>query len=142
MFSLFLVGGKESVRRYWAKFFQDTDILVFVVDASNSSNLSLVVNEIKSLLGDARLASVPILVLANKQVIIIVINISNINIYIFKIVISKLLFYFEGICLKENIVQRMLNIMYRKFRKLYLRKIFIRFMLPRDNKNKYFFIST
>lgn len=65
---LFLVGGKESVRRYWAKFFQDTDILVFVVDASNNSNLSVVVSEIKSLLGDARLASVPILVLANKQV--------------------------------------------------------------------------
>lgn len=66
---LFVVGGKESVRRYWAKFFQDTDILVFVVDASNNSNLSVVVSEIKSLLGDARLASVPILVLANKQVI-------------------------------------------------------------------------
>ncbi|XP_050545045.1 uncharacterized protein LOC126907649 [Daktulosphaira vitifoliae] len=61
------IGGKESVRRYWAKFFQDTDILVFVVDASNTSNLSVVVSEIKSLLGDARLASVPILVLANKQ---------------------------------------------------------------------------
>lgn len=74
-YSFFLVGGKESVRRYWAKFFQDTDILVFVVDASNNSNLSVVVSEIKSLLGDARLASVPILVLANKQVIFI--NISN-----------------------------------------------------------------
>jgi hypothetical protein len=47
---------------------------VFVVDASNNSNLSVVVNEIKSLLGDARLASVPILVLANKQVILSVIE--------------------------------------------------------------------
>lgn len=43
---------------------------MFVVDASNNSNLSVVVSEIKSLLGDARLASVPILVLANKQVIL------------------------------------------------------------------------
>jgi len=68
---LFIVGGKESVRRYWPKFFQDTDILVFVVDASNNSNQSVVVSEIKSLLGDARLASVPILVLANKQVILL-----------------------------------------------------------------------
>lgn len=66
----FLVGGKESVRRYWPKFFQDTDILVFVVDASNNSNQSVVVSEIKSLLGDARLTSVPILVLANKQVML------------------------------------------------------------------------
>lgn len=70
----FLVGGKESVRRYWPKFFQDTDILVFVVDASNNSNQSVVVSEIKSLLGDARLASVPILVLANKQVMLILIS--------------------------------------------------------------------
>lgn len=78
---LFIVGGKESVRRYWPKFFQDTDILVFVVDASNNSNQSVVVSEIKSLLGDARLASVPILVLANKQVMLILIlqNIVNIN---------------------------------------------------------------
>lgn len=45
---------------------------MFVVDASNNSNLSIVVSEIKSLLGDARLASVPILVLANKQVILII----------------------------------------------------------------------
>lgn len=45
---------------------------MFVVDASNNSNLSVVVSEIKSLLGDARLASVPILVLANKQVISVV----------------------------------------------------------------------
>jgi len=46
---------------------------VFVVDASNNSNQSVVVSEIKSLLGDARLASVPILVLANKQVMLILI---------------------------------------------------------------------
>jgi len=45
---------------------------VFVVDASNNSNLSVVVSEIKSLLGDARLASVPILVVANKQVMIFI----------------------------------------------------------------------
>jgi len=54
---------------------------VFVVDASNNSNQSVVVSEIKSLLGDARLASVPILVLANKQVMLILTlqNIVNIN---------------------------------------------------------------
>lgn len=90
---MFLVGGKESVRRYWAKFFQDTDVLVFVVDASNNSNLSVVVSEIKSLLGDARLASVPILVLANKQVSLLFLyfktNTSFINVYIiFRLLIN------------------------------------------------------
>jgi GTPase SAR1 family protein len=62
------VGGSESVRKYWSNFLQDTDLLVFVVDASELHNLSLAVKEVKTLLGDDRLAGVPILVLANKQV--------------------------------------------------------------------------
>jgi GTPase SAR1 family protein len=62
------VGGSESVRKYWGNFLQDTDLLVFVVDASDLHNLSLAVTEVKALLGDDRLAGVPILVLANKQV--------------------------------------------------------------------------
>ena len=62
------VGGSESVRKYWGNFLQDTDLLVFVVDAADMHNLSLGVKEIKTLLGDDRLAGVPILVLANKQV--------------------------------------------------------------------------
>ena len=62
------VGGSEGVRKYWGNFLQDTDLLVFVVDAADMHNLSLAVKEIKTLLGDDRLAGVPILVLANKQV--------------------------------------------------------------------------
>lgn len=62
------VGGSESVRKYWGNFMQDTDLLVFVVDASDLHNLSLAVKEVKTLLGDDRLTRVPILVLANKQV--------------------------------------------------------------------------
>ena len=62
------VGGSEVVRKYWGNFLQDTDLLVFVVDAADMHNLSLAVKEIKTLLGDDRLAGVPILVLANKQV--------------------------------------------------------------------------
>jgi GTPase SAR1 family protein len=62
------VGGSESVRKYWGNFLQDTDLLVFVVDASDPHNLSVAIKEVKTLLGDDRLAGVPILVLANKQV--------------------------------------------------------------------------
>jgi 50S ribosomal subunit-associated GTPase HflX len=56
------------MRKHWGNFLQDTDLLVFVVDASDSPNLPLAVKEVKTLLGDDRLAGVPILVLANKQV--------------------------------------------------------------------------
>ncbi|PSN46206.1 hypothetical protein C0J52_13147 [Blattella germanica] len=61
------VGGGEKVRKYWGNFLQDTDLLVFVVDASDPHNLSLAVKEFKSLLGEDRLNRVPILILANKQ---------------------------------------------------------------------------
>jgi len=61
------IGGSEGVRKYWGNFLQDTDLLVFVVDAADMHNLSLAVKEIKTVLGDERLAGVPILVLANKQ---------------------------------------------------------------------------
>ncbi|XP_046386476.1 ADP-ribosylation factor-like protein 3 [Ischnura elegans] len=65
--SIWEVGGRESSRRYWGKFLQDTDLLVFVVDASNRSNLPLASKEIKKLLGDDRLTQVPVLLIANKQ---------------------------------------------------------------------------
>nr|CAD7453313.1 unnamed protein product [Timema tahoe] len=61
------VGGRERFRKYWVNFLQDTDLLVFVVDAADTHNLSLAVTEVKRLLGDDRMAKVPILVLANKQ---------------------------------------------------------------------------
>ncbi|XP_063231125.1 uncharacterized protein LOC134535784 [Bacillus rossius redtenbacheri] len=61
------IGGRESVRRYWGNFLQDTDLLVFVVDAADAHNLSRDVKEVKTLLGDERLAGVPMLVVANKQ---------------------------------------------------------------------------
>ncbi|PNF26296.1 hypothetical protein B7P43_G02658 [Cryptotermes secundus] len=61
------IGGSESVRKYWSNFLQDTDLLVFVVDASDLHSLPLAVKEVKTLLGDDRLTGVPILVLANKQ---------------------------------------------------------------------------
>lgn len=64
---LFPVGGKDKERSYWTNFLQDTDILVFVVDASNVHNLSHAVKEIKWLLADERLANVPVLLVANKQ---------------------------------------------------------------------------
>ncbi|XP_049776325.1 uncharacterized protein LOC126166016 [Schistocerca cancellata] len=61
------IGGGPNVRPYWSNFLQDTDLLVFVVDAADDHNLPLAFRELKSLLGDERLAHVPLLVLANKQ---------------------------------------------------------------------------
>ncbi|GLH03204.1 hypothetical protein R5R35_014342 [Gryllus longicercus] len=61
------IGGGESFRRYWNNFLQDTDLLVYVVDSADTQNLPESCKTMKALLGDERLAHVPVLVLANKQ---------------------------------------------------------------------------
>lgn len=65
---IFAVGGAEETRTYWSNFLQDTDLLIFMVDASDVTKLSLAVSTLKELLGDQRMDNVPILVVANKQV--------------------------------------------------------------------------
>ncbi|XP_076364048.1 uncharacterized protein LOC143253684 isoform X2 [Tachypleus tridentatus] len=61
------IGGSESFRKYWSNFLLDTDVLVFVVDATDVRRLSEVVLELHKLSADERLQKVPFLILANKQ---------------------------------------------------------------------------
>lgn len=68
IYLLFAVGGAEKVRKYWANFIQDTDVLVFVVDSADESRLAEAYTEVHILLGDERLKNAPIVLLANKQV--------------------------------------------------------------------------
>jgi len=56
------------VRKYWQNFIQDTDILVFVVDASDPQQFPQAYDEMHKLLGEPRLLNKPFIVLANKQV--------------------------------------------------------------------------
>lgn len=63
-----LVGGSDPTRKYWTAFLQDTDLLLFVVDASDVNKLSSAASILKQLLSDARMDDIPILVIANKQV--------------------------------------------------------------------------
>lgn len=66
--NIFELGGQENVRRFWNTYFEDTDLLVFVVDSADQAKLPVAAGELKNLLGDQRLSTVPILVIANKQV--------------------------------------------------------------------------
>ncbi|KAI4489941.1 hypothetical protein M0804_004123 [Polistes exclamans] len=66
-YNVWEIGGAESNREFWSTFLQDTDLLIFMVDASNTNKLSLAVSTFKQLLGDTRIDTVPILVVANKQ---------------------------------------------------------------------------
>lgn len=66
-YNIWEIGGAEDTRKHWSIFFQDTDLLLFMVDASDSDKLSIAVSKFKQLLGDSRMDTVPILVIANKQ---------------------------------------------------------------------------
>lgn len=63
-----LVGGADPTRKYWTAFLQDTDFLLFVVDSSDPNKLPLAASALKHLVGDTRMDTVPVLVIANKQV--------------------------------------------------------------------------
>lgn len=66
-YNIWDIGGSDSTRKYWSAFLQDTDLLMFVVDASDVNKLSSAAFILKQLLSDARMDDVPILVIANKQ---------------------------------------------------------------------------
>ncbi|KOC70303.1 ADP-ribosylation factor 3 [Habropoda laboriosa] len=66
-YNIWDIGGSDATRKYWTAFLQDTDLLLFVVDASDPTKLSLAASILKQLLSDSRMDDVPILIVANKQ---------------------------------------------------------------------------
>eukprot|EP00112_Aurelia_sp_Birch-Aquarium-sp1_P006587 Seg1723.8 transcript_id=Seg1723.8/GoldUCD/mRNA.D3Y31 product="ADP-ribosylation factor-like protein 15" protein_id=Seg1723.8/GoldUCD/D3Y31 len=61
------VGGSESIRRYWPRYFNGTQGLIFVVDGSSSDeDITLARNELEAALSHNDLREVPLLVLVNK----------------------------------------------------------------------------
>ncbi|PNH09923.1 ADP-ribosylation factor [Tetrabaena socialis] len=60
------VGGCDKIRPLWRHYFQNTDSVVFVVDA-HDTRLDEVTEEVRRLMGAEELHDVPCLVIANKQ---------------------------------------------------------------------------
>ncbi|XP_008823196.1 ADP-ribosylation factor-like protein 11 [Nannospalax galili] len=61
------VGGQTQLRATWKDYLEGTDILVYVLDSTDEARLPEAVAELKEVLEDPNMASVPFLVLANKQ---------------------------------------------------------------------------
>ncbi|KAJ9088349.1 ADP-ribosylation factor-like protein 2, variant 2 [Entomophthora muscae] len=61
------VGGQKSLRSYWKNYFENTDGLVWVIDATDRQRLSDCKKELFDLLNQERLVGATLLVLANKQ---------------------------------------------------------------------------
>lgn len=61
------IGGQKTIRPYWSNYFDSSDALVYVVDSGDRRRLEESAKELSDLLGEDKLASVPLLVFANKQ---------------------------------------------------------------------------
>ncbi|RWS30511.1 ADP-ribosylation factor-like protein 3 [Leptotrombidium deliense] len=73
------IGGQRKIRPYWRNYFENTDILIYVIDSSDKKrfeetaqsgtifNLKNASQELSELLTEEKLAGVSLMVYANKQ---------------------------------------------------------------------------
>ena len=67
LFTIWDVGGKANIRNLWVNYYQNTDGLIFVVDANDRDRIEDAGKELKKLLDAEELKDCPVLVYANKQ---------------------------------------------------------------------------
>ncbi|XP_008056516.1 ADP-ribosylation factor-like protein 11 [Carlito syrichta] len=65
--TLWDVGGQTQLRATWKDYLEGTDVLVYVLDSTDEARLPEAAAELTEVLNDPNMASVPFLVLANKQ---------------------------------------------------------------------------
>lgn len=62
------LGGGDNVRKYWPRYFEGAEGVIFVVDSSsNDDDVKLAAAELQEALSHPSLKNLPLLVLANKQ---------------------------------------------------------------------------
>ncbi|KAL0276695.1 UNVERIFIED_CONTAM: hypothetical protein PYX00_004209 [Menopon gallinae] len=61
------IGGQRNIRPYWRNYFENTDVLIYVIDSADRKRLEETGMELTELLSEDKLKNVPLLVYANKQ---------------------------------------------------------------------------
>lgn len=61
------IGGQKSIRAYWNNYFENTDVLIYVIDSADRKRMEETGFELTELLEEEKLAGVPVLIFANKQ---------------------------------------------------------------------------
>ncbi|XP_075210828.1 ADP-ribosylation factor-like protein 3 isoform X2 [Lycorma delicatula] len=61
------IGGQRKIRPYWRNYFENTDILIYVIDSADRKRLDETGYELSELLLDEKLCGIPLLIYANKQ---------------------------------------------------------------------------
>ncbi|TCD69162.1 ADP-ribosylation factor-like protein 2 [Steccherinum ochraceum] len=64
------IGGQQTLRPYWRNYFEQTDAIIWVVDASDRLRIEDCRRELHGLLSEDRLAGASLLIFANKQDIV------------------------------------------------------------------------
>ncbi|CAM9379726.1 unnamed protein product [Lampetra fluviatilis] len=61
------IGGQRKIRPYWRNYFENTDVLIYVIDSADRKRFEETGQELAELLEEEKLSGVPVLVFANKQ---------------------------------------------------------------------------
>ncbi|XP_040922821.1 LOW QUALITY PROTEIN: ADP-ribosylation factor-like protein 3 [Toxotes jaculatrix] len=61
------IGGQRKIRPYWRNYFENTDVLIYVIDSADRKRFEETGQELAELLDEEKLSGVPILIFANKQ---------------------------------------------------------------------------
>ncbi|XP_046383751.1 ADP-ribosylation factor-like protein 3 [Ischnura elegans] len=61
------IGGQRKIRPYWRNYFENTDVLIYVIDSADRKRMEETSVELMDLLLEEKLIGVPLLVYANKQ---------------------------------------------------------------------------
>ena len=61
------IGGQRAIRAYWRNYFNDTDILIWVIDGADEKRLAESAEEFDKISKEENLKGVPILLFVNKS---------------------------------------------------------------------------
>lgn len=61
------IGGQRAIRPYWKNYFEQVEILVYVIDSADRKRIEETGVELNELLEEEKLSGVPVLIFANKQ---------------------------------------------------------------------------
>ncbi|XP_057281651.1 ADP-ribosylation factor-like protein 11 [Pezoporus wallicus] len=66
-FTLWDIGGQDSLRASWPDYLEDTNTLIFVLDSTDTARLPEAAAALEDALSHPSMAGIPVLLLANKQ---------------------------------------------------------------------------
>lgn len=61
------IGGQKTIRPYWRNYFENTDVLIYVIDSADRHRFAETSLELQELLEEEKLCGVPLLIYANKR---------------------------------------------------------------------------